>query len=117
MDHSCHTRKTIFCNEIQVRHNMECMCSILYFTIYLVFFSPHILKWKKIYSFSIVGSSLFYQCIFANYFYFQINGLGCAVSTNISQVLGPGSNLSRAKKIYDFTVTCQKFRLFPWHSG
>ena len=34
-----------------------------------------------------------------------------------SEVVGPGSNLGRAKYFYDFTDICQKFQWFPWHSG
>ena len=57
-----------------------------------------------------MGSYFFlFQCIFANYFYFQINGLGSAVKSNISQPLGPGSNLCRAINFYDFTDICQEF--------
>ena len=37
---------------------------------------------------------LFFQCIFADSFYFKLNGLGSTVRTNISQALGPGSNPS-----------------------
>ena len=59
----------------------------------------------------------FYECILANHFYFQINGLGSAVRTNISQALGPGSNLCWAVNFYDFTEICRKFHLFPWHNG
>ena len=44
-------------------------------------------------------------------------GPGSAVSANISQALGPGSNLCLDIKLYNFTDNCQKFQLFPWHSG
>ena len=56
------------------------------------YFSPHIVICEKNYSFSRVVF-LFYQCIFADYFYFQINGLGSAVKTKISQAVAHGSNL------------------------
>ena len=46
--------------------------------------------------------SFFYQCKFANYFNFQINGLGSAVRANISQAVCVGSNLCGAINFYDF---------------
>ena len=81
------------------------------------YFSPHINYARKtIHSVSRVVS-LFYQSIFAKYFHFQINGLSSAVRTNISQAVGPASNLCRVINFYDFTNICQKFQLFPWPSG
>ena len=35
------------------------------------------------------------------------------VKTNISQAVGPGSNLCLAINFYDFTDISQKFQLFP----
>ena len=34
-----------------------------------------------------------------------------------SKAVGPGSSLCCAKYFYDFIDICQKFQLFPWHSG
>ena len=102
----------------------------------LLFFAAYQIC-KKNYSFCIMRSYLFfYQFICANYFYFQINGLGSAVRTNISEAVGPGSNLCRAIDFNDFTdifgshgtvgefwsarygfasQSCQMFLWFHWH--
>ena len=46
-----------------------------------------------------------------------MNGLDGAVRTKISQAVGPGSNLCRAKNFYESTDICPKFELFRCHSG
>ena len=56
------------------------------------------------------GSVFFHQCIFSDYFGFQINGLGSEVRTNISQAVGPSSNLCRAINFHDSTDILQKFQ-------
>ena len=68
---------------------------------------------KLLIQYSGVVSLFSYQCMFSNYFYFQINVLGSGVRTNIPQAVLPDSNPCRAINFYDFTDISQKFQLFP----
>ena len=58
------------------------------------------------------SSSLLFCQIF-----FQMNGFGRAVRTNISQAVGLGSKLCRGKYFYGSIDISQKFQLLPWQRG
>ena len=82
----------------------------------LLFFAAYLKVQGKLFM-QYSGVVFFYHCIFVNYFYFQLNGIGSAVRTKISQALGPGLSLCRAINFHNFIDICQNFHLFSWHCG